>query len=223
MWSDGTTKRTAGRSGRSGVQRAVDPPNLPRRRRPTASATDIHFGRGVLAGARLTDAFVVRRRTDGDLDVLEQVTARVRAADDYPTYLPGDDYRRFLTRPAPLAAWVAELDDRICGHVAFSARSSPAVVGVLRDAGITGEVGVVARLLVDPGTRRLGIARELLHTARAEAVAQQGAAVLDVVESSHAAIALYWSAGWVEVGRTSLLLPDGRQLRELVFAADTEA
>jgi len=54
-------------------------------------------------------------------------------------------------------------------------------------------------------------------------VAQQRAPVLDVVESAHAAIALYRSAGWVEVGRTSLSLSDGRELRELVFAADTEA
>jgi len=166
---------------------------------------------------------VVRRRTDGDFDAHEQVTTRVRAADDYPRYLPGDDYHRFLTRPAPLAAWVAELNDRICGHVALTAGSSPAVMRVLRDAGIADEVGVVARLLVDPDARRLGIARDLLQTARAEAVAQQRAPVLDVVESAHAAIALYRSAGWVEVGRTPLLLPDGRELRELVFAADTEA
>jgi hypothetical protein len=63
----------------------------------------------------------------------------------------------------------------------------------------------------------------VLQTARAEAVALQRAPVLDVVESAHAAIALYRSAGWVEVGRTSLSLSDGRELRELVFAADTEA
>ena len=48
---------------------------------------------------------VVRRRTDVDLDALAQVVARVRAADDYPTYLPGDDYHRFLTRPEPLEAY----------------------------------------------------------------------------------------------------------------------
>ena len=162
---------------------------------------------------------VVRRRTDGDLDPLAALAARVRAADDYPTYLPSGDYRRFLTRPVPLAAWVAELDDRICGHVALNAESSSAVMAVLRDAGIAGAVGVVARLLVDPEVRRQGVARELLQTARAEAVAHQRAPVLDVVDSSHPAVALYRSAGWIEVGRTSLVLPDGRELHELVFAA----
>jgi ribosomal protein S18 acetylase RimI-like enzyme len=166
---------------------------------------------------------VVRRRTDGDLDALEQLTGRVRATDDYPTYLPGDDYRRFLTRPAQLAAWVAELEGRICGHVALNPEASPAVMRVLRDAGIVGDVGVVARLLVDPDARRRGVARELLQTARAEAVSRRRAAVLDVVESAHAAIAMYRGAGWVEVGRTSVVLPDGRELGELVFAADVEA
>jgi GNAT superfamily N-acetyltransferase len=163
---------------------------------------------------------VVRRRTEADLEVLGQLTARVRAADDYPTYLPDDDYRRFLKRPAQLAAWVAELDGRICGHVALNPGASPAVMRALHDAGIVGDVGVVARLLVDPDARRRGVARDLLQTARAEAVAQQRAPVLDVVESAQAAIALYRSAVWVEVGPTSLLLPDGRELRELVLAAD---
>jgi GNAT superfamily N-acetyltransferase len=169
--------------------------------------------------ATLTDVVVVRRRTESDLDVLEQLTARVRAADDYPTYLPDDDYRRFLTRPAQLAAWVAELDERICGHVALRPESSPTVMRVLRDAGIVGDVGVVARLLVDPDARRRGVAQELLQVARTAAVTQQRAPVVEVVESAQAAIAMYRSAGWVEVGRTSLLLPDGRQLRGLVFAA----
>ena len=44
---------------------------------------------------------------------------------------------------------------------------------------------------------------------------------LEVVESSHAAIALYRRSGGTEVGRTSLALPDGRELRELVFAIVT--
>jgi len=165
----------------------------------------------------------VRPRTDADLDALEQVAARVRAADDYPTYLPGDDYRRFLTRPAPLEAWVAEWDGRVCGHVALTERSSPAVVEVLRQAGVAGTLGVVARLLVDPDVRRRGIARSLLQTARTAAVAEQRVPVLDVVDSHHAAVALYRRSGWVELGRAAVTLPDGRELHELVFTANMSA
>jgi ribosomal protein S18 acetylase RimI-like enzyme len=161
----------------------------------------------------------VRRRTDDDLDDLEQLTAHVRAADDYPTYLPGDDYRRFLTRPAPLVAWVAEQGGRICGHVGLVPTMSPLAMQLLHDAGIVGAVGAVARLLVDPDARRQGVGRALLRTAEAEAVAQGRAAVLEVLESSHAAIVLYRRAGWIELGRASLTLPDGRQLDEVVFSA----
>jgi ribosomal protein S18 acetylase RimI-like enzyme len=163
---------------------------------------------------------IVRRRTDADLDALAQVAARVRAADDYPTYLPGDDYHRFLTRPEPLEAWVSEWDARICGHVALNAQPSPRAMHVLHHAGIVGPLGAIARLLVDPDARRRGIARALLQTARSAAVAQHRTPVLEVVESSHAAIALYRRSGWVEVGRAALALPDGRELRELVFAGD---
>ena len=163
---------------------------------------------------------VVRRRTDDDLSALVQITARVRATDDYPTYLPGDDYHRFLTRPESLEAWVAERDGHICGHVALNARVSPRAMQVLRDADIHGPIGAVARLLVDPGFRRQGVAGELLQTVRAAAQSQQRTPVIEVVESSHAAIALYRSAGWVELGRTALLLPDGRVLSELVFGTD---
>jgi ribosomal protein S18 acetylase RimI-like enzyme len=161
---------------------------------------------------------VVRRRTDDDFAALVQIMARTRATDDYPTYLPGDDYHRFLTRPESLEAWVAEWDGRICGHVALNALASPGAMQVLRDADIGGPVGAVARLLVDPGFRRQGVAGELLQTVRAAAQSQQRTPVIEVVESSNAAIALYRSAGWVELGRATLALPDGRELSELVFA-----
>ena len=160
----------------------------------------------------------VRRRADVDLDALAQVVARVRAADDDPTYLPGDDDHRFLTRPEPLEAWVSRWDARICGHVALNAQPSPGATQVLLDAGIVGPLGAIARLLVDPDVRGRGIGRALLRTARSAAVTQHRIPVLEVVETSRAAIALYRRCGWVEVGRTSLALADGRELRELVFA-----
>lgn len=171
---------------------------------------------------RLSGVVVVRRRTDDDFAALVQMTALVRATDDYPTYLPDDDYHRFLTRPESLEAWVAERDGRICGHVALNAQTSPGATQVLRDTDIDGPVAAVARLLVDPDFRRQGVAGELLQTVQTAAQAQQRTPVIEVVESCHAAIALYRSAGWVVVGRTTLSLPDGRELSELVFATSPE-
>lgn len=163
---------------------------------------------------------IVRRRTGVDLGALAQLGARVRAADGSPTSLPGDDYQRFLTRPKPLAAWVAECDARLCGHVALNSQPSPGATQVLHDAGIVGPLGAIARLLVDPDACGLGIARAMLQTARSAAVRRHRVPVLGVVESSQAAIALYRRSGWIEVGRTALALPDGRELRELVFTGD---
>jgi ribosomal protein S18 acetylase RimI-like enzyme len=91
---------------------------------------------------------------------------------------------------------------------------------VLHDHGIVGPLGAIARLLVDPDARGRGFARALLQTARSAAVTQHRVPVLEVVESSQAAIALYRRSGWVEVGRASLALPDGGELRELVFVID---
>lgn len=169
---------------------------------------------------KLIGVMVIRRRTDDDLAGLVQITARVRVTDDYPTYLPDDDYHRFLTRPAALEAWVAEHDGRIRGHAALNAQMSQGAMQVLGDKGIDGPVGAVARVLVDPAFRRQGVARELLQTVRTAALAQQRTPVTEVVESSRAAVALYRATGWVELGRTTLSLPDGRALPELVFAAD---
>src|SRR6478735_4001422 len=61
----------------------------PRRQRFLASCS-CEVGR-----SRLGAVLSIRLRVDGDLDGLERIAARVRAADDYPTYLPAADYRRF--------------------------------------------------------------------------------------------------------------------------------
>ena len=107
---------------------------------------------------------------------------------------------------------MAEWHGHVCGHVALTERSSPAVMAVLRRAGIDGAIGVVARLLVDPDVRRRGVGRALLQTAQSAAVAQHRLAVLDVVGSHRAAVALYRGAGWVELGGAAASLPDGREL-----------
>ena len=58
----------------------------------------------------------------------------------------------------------------------------------------------IARLYVDPGVRRQGLARALLETATSCAVAHGLRPVLDVVSDSRPAIALYERAGWQLAG-----------------------
>jgi GNAT superfamily N-acetyltransferase len=89
---------------------------------------------------------------------------------------------------------------------------------VVRDAGIGGDIALVARLLVDPPARRQGFGALLLDHARSEAVAQGRSPVLDVVASATSAITLYRSRGWKEIGRTTFAMPDIQPIEEIVFA-----
>jgi GNAT superfamily N-acetyltransferase len=160
----------------------------------------------------------VRERHDNDFDQLVAVAARVRAVDQYPIILPDGDFNRFLTRPKPLAAWVAVRDERLVGHVALNAETSRPVMELV--AGLTTELPpvYVARLLVDPGARREGVGRTLLEHARRAAVDSGHSPLLDVVDTpdTTAAISLYRRDGWEEVGRVSFELVD-QAIDELVF------
>jgi ribosomal protein S18 acetylase RimI-like enzyme len=88
---------------------------------------------------------------------------------------------------------------------------------VIRAAGISGEVGVVARLLVDPGARRMGMGTQLLEQARLHLASQGRKPVLDVVASS-SAVSLYRRLGWRELGTPTFRVSD-QPMSELVFAA----
>jgi len=136
---------------------------------------------------------------------------RVRDVDGYPEYLHDDDFDRFLFRPEVLAAWVAESDGQIAGHVALHLRTTSeamALASVHLDRP-QDEVAAVARLLVDPAHRRRGIAGALLDAATAEAVRLGHPPIIDVATHYAAAIALYEANGWVRVGEVALQLPNG--------------
>lgn len=163
----------------------------------------------------------VRERRDGDLGALVGVAARVRAEDEYPIHLPGDDYERFLTRPASLRAWVLEQDGAVVGHVALNPATSAPVMELAERHSPGRKVVFVARLLVDPEARRRGHGARLLAHAASAARADGRVALLDVVDipSAAPAIALYRHLGWEEIGRTPFRLPGNAQLHELVFRA----
>jgi ribosomal protein S18 acetylase RimI-like enzyme len=64
---------------------------------------------------------------------------------------------------------------------------------------------VIARLMVHPKARRKGVGRQLLDMATSYAATRQLMSVLDVLQESGAAIALYEDLGWRRAG--PLLLP----------------
>jgi ribosomal protein S18 acetylase RimI-like enzyme len=165
----------------------------------------------------------IRPRAPEDLDALVRVATRVREVDGYPVYLPDNDFQAFLTSPPSLAAWVAEVDGRVVGHVALNTESHAAAMARVREAGIAGRLGVVARLLVDPSVRRQGIGLRLLDQATVAARRLGGIPVLDVVATSTSAINLYRENGWKEVGRCRFEIPGEDPVEEIVFVLPTLA
>ncbi|MDG5806704.1 GNAT family N-acetyltransferase [Streptomyces ossamyceticus] len=140
----------------------------------------------------------VRPRTDHDLDGCTRVLAAVHERDGYPVNWPERPHT-WLT-PAPLvAAWVAELDGRVVGHIGLSRADDTDVAPGLWAArtGVGAETtAVVNRLFVFPAARGHGIGALLVVRATAEARARALHPVLDVVESDVAAASLYERLGW---------------------------
>jgi GNAT superfamily N-acetyltransferase len=160
----------------------------------------------------------IRPRLDADVEDCVRLARAVQEADGYPVHVAGS-LRDFLVTGDCLAAWVAERDDTIVGHVALNRRGADAVVALA--AARLGEkadhLGVVARLLVAPAARRMGLGRALLETAAGEALARGLAPILDVPPVHRAAVRLYEACGWVRAGLVTSKLGDGFELEEIVF------
>nr|WP_246212683.1 GNAT family N-acetyltransferase [Streptomyces abyssomicinicus] len=139
----------------------------------------------------------MRRRADADLPGCVQVLRAVHDQDGYPSNWPADP-AAWLTPPSPRAAWVAERDGLIVGHVAL------ARPGEDDEApgrwGDTAGAGVVNRLFVSPAARGLGLGAALLDRLTAEAAAAGLHPVLDVLATDTAAVALYERLGWRHLG-----------------------
>ena len=133
-----------------------------------------------------------------DLPSCVAVLRRVHEASGYPSLWPDDPSRWIIPRDM-VAAWVAEYDGSIAGHVALV--RGMRLECLLRATGRTpDQLGGIARLYVDPAFRRLGLARALLDAAADGAVARSLQPVLDVVSDARPAIALYEQVGWHLVG-----------------------
>jgi len=170
-------------------------------------------------GARL----VVREREPRDLEPVAALATEVQASDGYPGRLTRD-LRTFLVADDALGAWVAELDGRLVGHVALHAASLPVVMERAKQAlgaASDDELAVVARLLVDPRTRRVGAGRALLDRAATAAHDLHRHPILDVVTRYEAANALYVAAGWTNAGEVEMRFTDGVVLASNVYVAPT--
>jgi GNAT superfamily N-acetyltransferase len=160
----------------------------------------------------------VRPRTAGDLGACERLAREVHRADGYPPRRAGD-LHGFVAAAGALGAWVAESHGDVVGHVALQPRSSPAVMALAGGAtGLPAErLAVVARLLVAPAHRGVGIGGALLACATAASVGHDRRPILDVAVHFDAAIRLYERAGWTCAGRVTVTFAGEEPLDELVY------
>ena len=145
----------------------------------------------------------VRERRPRDIPVLSEVLAAQRPHSGYPQRWPLPfPVEAFIARADEDAAWVAELDGRVVGHVAVS-RVEPGLEADLWTAGAgrpREELAAVAVLFVDHTVQGQGVGRALLAAAVA-AIRESGRLpVLDVVQETSAAVELYRRTGWQVVG-----------------------
>lgn len=163
----------------------------------------------------------IRLRSETDIEPCVALLRRTHEVDGYPVYL-GNVSASFLSAYArEEIAWVAEIDRQVVGHVALHRTDLDPTLPLAQAAsGLPAErLTVLARLLVSPDARRLGVARRLVQTAVAYAHACDLRAVLDVVTDAHGPIAMYTSLGWERVGALTLPVPEHPPLDVWVYLA----
>ena len=163
---------------------------------------------------------LIRTRRQVDRDTLLRLARQVHDNDGYPIYLPSD-LGAFIYSHDALAAWVAESDGEIIGHVALHRSSWDDVMQLARQS--TGladnQLAVVARLLVTATYRRQGVGAALLDHATDHARHLGLRPILDVATVYTPAVGLYERSGWSRLGTVKFPLPEDGTVDEYVFLA----
>jgi len=136
----------------------------------------------------------VRPRRPTDLTGCVDALAEVHRADAYPKQWPVDP-ASWLDPSDSLAAWVADSNGAIVGHVVVTACTNDPTLAQATGRPIS-ELASVSRLFVTPAGRGAGLARDLLSQAGSFAMHAGLGLVLDVVDDAANAIAVYEHLGW---------------------------
>lgn len=157
--------------------------------------------------SRARDALVIRPRRPEDVPVLVEVLLAQQPLTRYPVRnplpFPVED---FLHARDAQAAWVAQIDGRVVGHVCWTSGPDPTTAAVTACARAhhcdVSELGWVSALFVALGAGGQGVGRRLLATAVDAIRGSDRRPCLEVVDLNPVAGRLYRSTGWVEVLRT---------------------
>jgi GNAT superfamily N-acetyltransferase len=143
---------------------------------------------------------IIRARRPDDLDACVGVLAEVHTADGYPLYWPTDP-RSWLTPDSLLAAWIAEDEGTVIGHVTLCSALGDGAAPIWSQAsGLPPDhLAAIGRLFVALSARGRGLGAALLAQACAEARLRGLRPALEVLDHDRGAIALYERQGWRRV------------------------
>ncbi|MEV5808707.1 GNAT family N-acetyltransferase [Streptomyces parvulus] len=149
------------------------------------------------------ESVTVRPFSNDDLTGAAEALVEVHETDGYP--VEGvDDPEAWIKSEDVLAAWIAESDGRIVGHVAVMKPQGEAAADlwVKQSGDDMGHVGVLARLFVVQSARKQAAGRQLMEAAASHARDHGLRLVLDVMVKDASAIRLYERLGWRKIGET---------------------
>jgi GNAT superfamily N-acetyltransferase len=136
------------------------------------------------------------------------VLAQAHRSSAYPVHWPVDP-ARWLTPDALLAAWVAEVDGVVLGHIAIATAGEVTAQPWAEDTGRpVGQAAEITRLFVADAAQGRSVGRRLLDVACAEARERGRHPVLGVLDHNRSAIALYHRAGWRRLSSVDFPLSD---------------
>ena len=143
---------------------------------------------------------LVRGRTADDLPALVEVLAEQQFSSSFPLRWPLPfPVEQFLVRPHERAAWVAEVDGQVVGHVSVIGPDAE-LAPVFVEAVGTDRLAMVAVLFVGLTTLGLGVGARL-HDVAVAWIREAGLVpVLDVVPTHDRAVQFYRRRGWREIG-----------------------
>ncbi|HEY4830303.1 MAG TPA: GNAT family N-acetyltransferase [Solirubrobacteraceae bacterium] len=165
---------------------------------------------------------MLRPRRSEDLESCVALLRDVHEADGYPTVWPANP-AHWLAGGDSLAAWVAEEDGAVLGHLAVHRISAARAGPPWREAlpVPVDRLAVVSRFFVSTRARGRGIGGTLMTRAEEHAAENDLRLVLDVAMQNGAAIAFYERRGWRRVGTAELALSAAPwTLHVAVFALD---